>query len=467
MISQDLKKHKLPSEPGVYLFKAGKEVLYIGKATSLKDRVKSYFSKDLISTRGQFLVDMVFKATKVDYIKTDSVLEAIILESNLIKKHQPKYNTKEKDDKSFNYVVITKEDWPRVSIKRGHDMFQSQERYQKFSESTDIFLLKNSSCSRQSRSQVSHQTSDTFLAHFGPFTNASQLKEAIKIIRKIFPFRDRCLPAEEGGLQKPCFNKQISLCPGVCDGTISKKDYKKIIRNIILFFEGKKKQIIRKLEKEMKACAKSHEFEKAGRIRNKIFALGHIRDVALIKDTTPSSEEHPSLEKEGKGEVLLSPPWLRRSTESARGGGLRIEAYDVAHLSGTNNVGVMVVMEKGEFIKSDYRKFKINNSKGNDIGALKEILGRRLKHTEWPLPDYIVVDGGLGQFNVAKGLVGQIPLFAVTKDEKHKPKGIIGDESLIAKSLTTQAGKKEILQINAEAHRFAIAFHRQKRSAII
>jgi excinuclease ABC subunit C len=106
--SQDLKKYHLPDAPGVYFFKAGNRVLYIGKATSLKDRVKSYFSIDLISTRGPLLVDLIYKANKIDFIKTDSVLEAVILEANLIKKHQPKYNTKEKDNKSFNYVVITK-----------------------------------------------------------------------------------------------------------------------------------------------------------------------------------------------------------------------------------------------------------------------------------------------------------------------------------------------------------------------
>jgi excinuclease ABC subunit C len=184
--------------------------------------------------------------------------------------------------------------------------------------------------------------------------------------------------------------------------------------------------------------------------------------------------------------TTFSPPQLRRGDYSDnRGGCFRIEAYDVAHLSGTNNVGVIVVMEDGEFKKADYRKFKINNSKGNDVGALEEILDRRLKHTEWPLPNLIVVDGGLMQFNVAKKIMSiehnrpvyqnshpaltkvgidgrlRVTIVAVTKDEKHKPKAILGKEELVKKY------KKEILLINNEAHRFAIAFHRQRRSVIL
>ena len=126
MNSQDVKRANIPNLPGIYLFKKGGDILYIGKATSLKDRVRSYFSSDLIGTRGPLILDMVFKADKIDFIKTDSVLEALILESELIKKHQPKYNTKEKDNKSFNYVIITKENFPRVLIVRGRNLEGNQ-----------------------------------------------------------------------------------------------------------------------------------------------------------------------------------------------------------------------------------------------------------------------------------------------------------------------------------------------------
>lgn len=412
---------KLPNMPGVYLFKKGKEILYIGKATSLKDRVRSYFSDDLINTRGQFIVDMIFKSDRVDYLKTDSVLEALILEANLIKKHQPKYNTKEKDDKSYNYVVITKEDFPRVLLIRGRELQKSG--------------------SGMGKIKIKYK--------FGPYPNGSAIKKGLKIMRKIFPYRDKCKPYEYSSSNKipkasPCFNRQIGLCPGVCAGEISKKEYGEIIRNIKLFLEGKRKALIKKLEREMKEYAKSLEFEKADRIKKTLFALNHIQDVALIK----KSEK----------EIVERVP--------AESNILRMEAYDIAHISGTNMVGAMVVSENGEFKKSDYRKFKIRSIKTpNDTVALKEVLERRLRHKEWRLPDAIVYDGGIAQRNtvkkVLKNILGdnhKVKIVGVVKNEKHKPSRIIGEEEIIKKY------KREILLINSEAHRFAIGFHRKLRS---
>ena len=405
---------KLPDAAGVYLFKKGKEILYIGKATSLRDRVRSYFSADLANTRGQFIVDMVGKAEKIDYFKTDSVLEAIILESNLIKKYQPKYNTKEKDDKSYNYVIITKEDFPRVLLIRGREL------------------------------EAQGGTRELNIKYkFGPYPNGSAIKEGLKIIRKIFPFRDKCNPSK-GSPWKPCFNRQIGLCPGVCSGEISKADYADTIRNIKLFFEGKKKTLVKKLEWQMKEFAKNREFEKAGKVKKTLFALNHIQDVALIK----KSEEEIVKNILGRGTVF------------------RMEAFDIAHISGTNMAGAMVVSENGELKKSDYRKFKIRGIKTpNDTAALKEIMERRLKHKEWSLPDIIIYDGGIAQRNaveeILKNILGDrfgISIVGVVKDEKHRPSKIIGDEEVIKKY------KKEILLLNSEAHRFAISFHRKLRN---
>jgi excinuclease ABC subunit C len=403
MNSQDFKKNNLPETPGVYFFKNGRQILYIGKATSLRDRVKSYFSNDLIATRGPLLVDMVFKADRITFQKTDSVLEALILETELIKKYKPRYNTKEKDDKSYNFVIVTKEDFPRVLIERGRSLdklpdlgFEIQEK-------------------------------------FGPFTNGTQLKEAVKIIRKIFPFRDKCIPNQG----RSCFNKQIGLCPGVCDGSISKDDYKKTIKNIVLFFEGKKTKIIKNLEKEMKLLAKNQQFEKAGEIKKTIFALNHIQDVALIK-----SEKSLSLE----------------TSTSNLESSIRIEAYDVAHISGEANVGVMVVLENGEPAKNEYRKFIIKESKQNDIAALKEILERRLTHEEWAFPQIIVVDGGKAQIKITREVLSafgqKIPVVSVLKDEHHRPKAVLGDKNISSKY------SNDILLANSEAHRFAIQYHR-------
>lgn len=391
---------KLPDHPGVYLFRGNKrEILYIGKATSLRSRVTSYFRRDLIETRGPIIVGMVEAAKKIDFIETDSVLEALILEAHLIKKHQPPYNTKEKDNKSFNYVVITKEDFPRVITMRGRELENSEQKIR---------------------------------YSFGPFPQGGALRDALVIVRKIFPFRDTCTPHK--GI--PCFNAQIGLCPGVCAGTISKKEYSKLIMRIKLFFEGKKKILIRKLEKEMRQHAARMEFEEASRIKKMLFALSHIQDVALLK---ADFEKHLA------------------NNES-----FRIEAYDVAHISGTNTVGVMVVVENGQVQKGQYRKFKIRTSTNDDNASLREMLSRRFGHVEWSMPKLIVVDGGRAQVNTAEQALKEwglaIPVLGIVKDERHRPKNILGKKNLV------DSHGNAALLANNEAHRFAISYHRDLRS---
>lgn len=397
---------KLPDAPGVYFFlDASKKVLYIGKATSLRDRVRSYFAGDLLATRGPLLVSMLEKARTIDWRQTDSVLEALILEANLIHNYKPKHNTDLKDDKSWNYVVITKEDFPRMVVVRGRNL---EEEF------------------------------PTRLYTFGPFPHGLQLREAMKLIRKIFPYRDTCTPAAElinaGKKPKACFNAHIGLCPGVCSGAISKTDYRRIIRHIALLFQGKKKQLIKELEREMKLAAKEEKFEEASRLRSQMFALNHIQDISLIK------EEYRA-------------PKIALPTN-------RIEAYDVAHLRGSGNVGVMTVVEEGVAQRSEYRKFKIRAAKaGDDVGGLKEILTRRLGHDEWPMPRIIAVDGSTAQINAAQAVLKQygveIPIVGVVKDEKHRPRDIRGDRDLI------KGRERDILLANAEAHRFAIGYHRK------
>jgi excinuclease ABC subunit C len=420
---------KLPDQPGVYFFlgspkpgeggKNTREILYIGKATSLKDRVRSYLAPDLMQTRGRLLVDMVALASEIDFTPTDSVLEALLLEANLIKTHQPKYNTKEKDNKSYNYVVITNDVFPKTLTIRGRTLF------------TDKDTKK-------------------YKHVFGPFPHGAQLKEAMKIIRRIFPYSDdKCTAAyiqqESGKQPRPCFNRQIGLCPGVCTGEISEQEYAEHIKNLKLFFEGKKKELLRNLEKQMKAFADAQEFEKAGYVSKTIFALTHIQDIALIKH---------KLDQSTGGTVSNSEEVFR------------IEAYDVAHSSGTNVVGVMTVIEDGEPKKSDYRKFKIKLNPGvNDTAALKEILRRRLGHLEWPMPNLIVVDGAQAQLNAATEVLKErgltIDLVSVVKDERHKARDIMGDPKFEANF------ERQIILANSEAHRFAVTYHRSKRDRIV
>lgn len=402
------KKNALPEMPGVYFFLgADDEILYIGKATSLRDRVKSYFTQDITETRGPKIVLMLEKAVAIACQKTDSVLEALILEARLVKQHLPPYNTDLKDDKSYNHVVITDERFPRVLTVRGRDIEQ-----RKFTEPVKYL--------------------------FGPFPSGGALREAMKIVRKLFPYRDKCVPFEElsGARQekaKPCFSAQIGLCPRVCAGVITAKDYGRAINHIRLFFEGRKSALVKKLEREMKMAAKEREFERAGEIKRTLFGLAHIQDMALIKDDVRSHNAH------------------------------RIEAYDVAHLLGENSVGVMTVLQNGRPDKDAYRKFILREEHGgNDLAALAEVLRRRLKHSEWPLPEIIVVDGALLQLGAAKKILEEtgvtVLLIGVVKNKKHEPERLLGPAALIKRF------EKEVLLANNEAHRFAISFHRKRRS---
>lgn len=408
MKSQELHALQLPDSPGVYFWKKGKEILYIGKATSLRDRVRSYFAKDIIDTRGPGILDMTVQATTVDYEQTDSVLEALILEANLIKKYQPKYNVKEKDNKSFCQVIISDELWPRVMIVRSRDL--------KVMEITG----------RISRINFDGKIKYTF----GPYPNGGSLRDALKIIRGIFPFRD----FRADNPENERFYKQLGLSPDTTNSD-ARTEYLKNIQNIKLFFEGKKTKIIRDLERAMHTHAKKLEFEAAEIMKRKIFALNHINDIALIKD--------------------------ERFDTSRKG--LRIEAYDIAHHAGTNTVGVMTVVTGDIVDKSEYKKFTIRSGKGNDdYGNLRELLTRRFNHPEWQMPDIVVIDGGLGQYGIAEQVIKEskiaTEIVSVIKDEHHKPKAIHGNELIIKKH------KRAILLANSEAHRFAITFHKQLRT---
>jgi len=406
MVREKLQDKKIPDKPGVYYFLgARKKILYIGKATSLRNRIRSYFCADITEKRSKLIEKMVAESVRVEYTETDSVLEALILEANLIRTHKPLYNTRSKDDKSYNHLVITNEEWPRVLVIRGKDLSQ----------------------------QYSVQD---IKYHFGPFPSGALFREALKIIRKLFQFYDLRQPIGEvkSRLAKGSidFNRQIGLYPD----KQTKASYQKTIRHIKLFFEGKKMQILKELERDMLQLAKEERFEEAATVKRRMFALTHIQDVALIKNDNLQYRDEKRI---------------------------RIEAYDVAHLQGKDMVGVMVVIEGGEPAKSEYRKFKIASLAGaNDPAALREVLDRRLKHTEWPLPQLLVVDGALAQKNVAErtikdfGLV--IPVVAVVKDDRHRPSRLLGLSTLISRH------QSAILLANAESHRFAIKYHRQKRS---
>ncbi|MHB0865844.1 MAG: excinuclease ABC subunit UvrC [Minisyncoccota bacterium] len=420
MQRSELRKFNLPDVPGVYLFKKGRKVLYVGKATSLRDRVRSYFDDDLIATRGPRIVDMVTSADRVAYEPTPTVLEALVREAVLIKKHHPKANSEGKDDKTFLYAVVTQEEISRVLMVRGKDID-----------------FKNRAMHVSGRSDL------PLKAIYGPFPSGAQLREGLRLIRRIFPFFDTEKPVGALGKHHAAkieFNAQIRQYPR----TLDVKEYRRTIRHVMLFLAGRGKELRTTLEKEMRQAAKEERFEDAAIARRALFALDHIQDVSLIKDE--------NLAYQGS---TLNPNFQGRTL-------VRIEAYDTAHLSGTNAIGVMTVLEGGLPTKRDYRTFRIRGIKKNDdIASLKEILSRRLAHAEWPFPGVIVVDGGKTHKKAAEEVLREagvsIPVVAVVKDERHRPREIIG-------ARRTSITEADAVLANSEAHRFSLARHRAARS---
>jgi excinuclease ABC subunit C len=267
---------------------------------------------------------------------------------------------------------------------------------------------------------------------FGPFPSPGALREALRIIRKIFPFYDGAQPVTKGGKHGKAsieFYRQIKRAPSEVDHV----RYRENIRHIAYFLGGRKKKLLTDIERMMKRAAKEERFEDAAEYRRQLFALTHIQDVSLIKEE------------------------LRRAP------GIRIEAYDVAHTSGRETVGVMVVVKDGEPAKSEYRTFTIRTKTNDDIGSLRELLTRRFSHYEWQFPQLLVVDGGRAHKRAAEELLASmslpIPVVAVVKDEYHRPRQVLGrSETLIP--------ERDIILANAESHRVALARHRRRRSKI-
>lgn len=387
----------LPSSPGVYFYrdKSGK-LLYVGKAINLKRRVSSYFQKNHADSR---IEELVSKIAKIEHRETDSVIEALILEANLIRRYQPFYNIKSKDDKSFVNIAVSREEFPRVFIMR----------------LTAPRLFKNIKIKKI----------------FGPYPSANTARTALKILRRIFPFR---------GLEKTReserFYREIMAIPENIER------YDKGIKNLMLFLSGKKKRVIGNLKKEMRESARNKKYENAAELRDKIFALTHIQDVALIKESD----------------------WLEDI--SMPKAPARIEAYDISNIFGEYAVGSMVVFTNGKIDKDEYRRFKIRNVKGiSDTAMLAEVLARRLNHAEWPMPDIIIIDGGLGQLNAVKKIVRarglDIPLLSIAKGPTRK-----GEKLFMTKNAPV-LGRKIIFSMRDESHRFAISYHRKlKRSGL-
>lgn len=412
MFSPVLKK--LPDSPGIYLFYNSRRVLiYVGKATSLRFRVRSYFSGRSTSRP---IEQMIHEVAKIKTIKTDSVLEAIILEGNFIKKFRPIYNIDWRDDKSWNYIVITKDPYPRVITVREHE------------------LKKNS--------QGLVEKNENWQYLFGPYPNLNT-KATIRLLQKLFHL-SFCKPQQT----RPCLDYQINVCLGVCTGEISASDYrKKVIQPLVQFLRGQKKRLLTIWQKEMSVASKQHNFEDAGRLRDQIKTIKKIQDIALLNKNFVIDQI-----KEKIGFRVN-----------------RIEGYDISNLGTADKVGGMVVFDESGPVKSEYRKFKIKAVTGqSDVDCLAEVMERRLQHNEWVLPQVFLIDGGLPQvnrvFKIIKNKKLNIPVVGIAKGPERKRNdffvaGVVGED--FKKWL--EENKNLLILVRDEVHRFAIKFNRELR----
>jgi excinuclease ABC subunit C len=390
---------KIPEKTGVYIFKE-KKPFYIGKAVNLRKRVRSHFYSH--SPKNEIFKE---KTKKISFIETESEIEALILESKLIKKHKPKYNIIWRDDKNYFYVGRTKEEFPRIFI--------------------------------------THQKREN-AEYAGPFINGKALKLTIKILRKTFPFRTcRNLP------KKSCLWYQLERCPGPCikKNKEIKKECKENTKNIMKVLNQGKEKIRKELIKKMERFSENQEYEKSIKIREQIFSLEKIFSHSKIFNKKSSINWE-------KTKKLLKETFKKDIN--------RIEGYDVSNIQGKSATGSMVVFKNGEMRTSLYRKFKMKNKGPNDTAMIRETLSRRFKHREWDYPDLILIDGGRGQLNAGlKEKKKGIKFISLAKKEnklfvekRRKP--------LFLKDLPRELSDL-ILNIRDESHRFAISYHRKLR----
>ena len=552
LIEEELKK--LPGKPGVYIMHGEKdEIIYVGKAVSLKNRVRQYFQSS--RNKGAKIEQMVTHITRFEYIVTDSELEALVLECNLIKEHRPKYNTMLKDDKTYPFIKVTvNEPYPRVLFSR--TMKKDKAKY------------------------------------FGPYTSSTAVKDVIELVRKIYMVRscNRNLP-RDCGKDRPCLYYHMKQCTAPCQGNVSEEAYKQNIGQVLHFLNGNYKETIDQLTEKMMAASEEMRFEDAAGYRdliNSIRRIGErqkittygeedrdiiavamdesedlreqdavvqvffmrggrligrdhfflrvargdtkaqvlssflkqfyagtpfipaeimmqteIEDGEIIEDWLAARRKqrvHIRVPKKGTKEKLVElakeNAWMvlskdreRIKREEGRTIGavkeiedwlglkdiVRMEAYDISNISGFESVGSMVVYEKGKPKRSDYRKFKIKWVQGpNDYASMEEVLTRRFTHEskgEYDsfsiLPDLILMDGGRGQVNIARKVLGElgidIPVCGMVKDDNHRTRGVYFNNVEIPID-TSGEGFHLVTRIQDEAHRFAIEYHRSLRS---
>ncbi|MBR3319593.1 UvrB/UvrC motif-containing protein [Candidatus Saccharibacteria bacterium] len=416
-MNETLKKKlkTLPSNPGVYFHKnkAG-EIIYVGKAAVLKNRVRQYFQnpkdRDLKTSA---LVEEIFMT---DWIVVDTEMDALFLESEMIKRYMPKWNILLRDDKNVSFIRIDlKSEIPYVSITR--NPLGDDARY------------------------------------IGPFYAKTTIATALRILRKIFPYYDRPYTG------KKTLETDLGLTPGIEVGKMTPKDYHKTLNSLIRYLEGDREKLLRDLEKEMKEESKKGNYERAAELRNELFGLKGLKKKIVFSDKEfldISSDQ--ALQELQRLLHLPTPP-------------RRIEGYDISHQSGQDVVASMVVFTNGVSDRSEYRKFKLKTQQNNDTASLKEVISRRLKHSAWDYPDLIVLDGGEAQ------VAAILPLLEHVKEGSTIPvigrdkSGAHSKSSIVKITVPTTNGfhtielpgdshvSRLIARIDEEAHRFAITYH--------
>jgi len=460
-----------PTAPGCYLYMdAEGGVLYVGKAKNIKNRVKSYFTNyPKLEARIQMMLQ---NAVDIQFLTVDSEFEALLLESNLIKKYATKYNVVLRDDKNYSYIKVEKSikgirDFPRIRTTREKD--------------------------------------DANAVFYGPYPSSLPIKNILKRLRKVFPYvscNRRLIQVSSNPIEVdtnnsiPCLYYHIGLCQAPCASLINKEDYAKNFRNIIKFLDGKKGEIIADLEKEMAELSKGMDYEKAAIVRDKINDIKYVtQNVKIDRDVDDIIVDELKKEQRAQGINNLIEELGFPGDKLKNHDNFKIECYDISNIQGTNAVGAMTVMVEGVLRPDLYRKFKIKSKQTpDDYAMLQEVLSRRFRHFMFDqnradekdesfstLPDLIIIDGGKGQlasaYTILKnfGLADLIPIVGLAKREEEIFKvqwqfnyDDMPDLALKRFKRIFLPRKSESLflvqRIRDEAHRFGITFHRKLRS---
>ena len=354
------KLNKLPAAPGVYFHKnTTGEIIYVGKAAVLKNRVRQYFQKSHKDVKTEALVAEIFDT---DWIVVDTEMDALFLESEMIKRYMPKWNILLRDDKTVSYVRVSMQDEvPYVSFTRN--------------------------------------PVDDRAVYVGPFYGKSAVEKAVRILRHVFPYY---VKPYDG---KKSLDTDLYLTPGIEIGLTTTKDYKRNLKKLIRYLEGDREKLLKDLKKTMYDEASKGNYELAAEARNQLFGLRELKKKIVFSDKEFLDISSDQALKQLQNLLKLPKPPRR------------IEGYDISHQSGENTVGSMVVFVNGTAARSEYRKFKIRTSTNNDLKSLTEMITRRLKHKEWDFPDLIILDGGIAQVNAILPLVEPYGIPVIGRDK--------------------------------------------------